>query len=249
MNFISKNQYNYLIRLSKNTHFKRKEGKAMVEGEKVIRDLVQNAPHVIEYIVISPKVQNKFKFSRTLYIKESGIHRLSNRRGGFKAAALINVSELQNTEITKLEKGVYIALDNIQNPENLGMIFRTSLAFGVKGIFLLDSCVSPMNQKSIDASTGSVFNVPYTQLDSFDTLKALKTEDTQFISTEPHAKKSYKDMERTGTTVMFFGNEGSGLDAGTLSKMDYSVGINIKSIDSLNVAVSQGIILAHLLGS
>jgi len=249
MNFLSKNQYNYLIRLTKNAHFRKKEGKALVEGEKVRKDLVKNAPQVIEYVIISPKIQNKFKFNKTLLIKESGIHRLSNRRNGFTAAALINSSDLMTTDISKLEEGVYIALENIQNPENMGMIFRTSVAFGVKGIFLLDSCVSPLNQKSIDASTGSVFNMPYMQVNDIKDIIELKTENTEFISTTVDSTKSYKDIKKGGTKIVFFGNEGSGINTSTLAKMDYNVKISIKSIDSLNVAVSQGIILSHLLDS
>lgn len=241
MYFLSNNQYKYLLRLVKNRHFRKKEGKVLIQGDKVVTELAKHNPDCIEYIVLTRQTQNKYKKFDKFLIKESGVDRLSNKKSGFTVAALINVKN--NTTAPKNLSGVSLGLVNIQDPFNLGTIYRTAEAFGIKNIFLFNNSVSPYHQKVIDTSLASIFRVTTAELDTIEEFKDLYP-NIEVVASTPKAEKSYKEYTPQNT-LLLFGNEGNGLSKEYVAASNEKIKIPIKSIDSVNVAVSVGIILAH----
>ena len=243
MQNLSQNQFKYLLRILKNRHFKKNQQKAFIEGEKIILELIRDRKELIEYAVCSPEFNNKIPNVPICSVKDYQLDRLSSQKKVFTLAALINTKEL-NREMPKSIKGINVGLVNIQDPINLGAIFRTSLAFGVKNIFLMANCADPTNQKAVIASTGAVFRLPFYKLESPEELQN-KYKNIKFIGTDVDEGKDYRTLEEQNVIILF-GNEGVGLGKKVLGETDLNIKIPIKNIDSLNVSVSVGIILSHI---
>jgi len=138
-----------------------------------------------------------------------------------------------------------VYLDEINDPGNMGAILRTALAFGYRDIIISENSVSPYNDKAISASQGALFAVNIVEGD-VDTIKSLKGEGYQIISTALGESVSLAGFVPRGKHVVLFGNETRGVSAMALALSDSIVRIAIEGIDSLNVAVASGIVLYEL---
>ena len=77
-------------------------------------------------------------------------------------AALVEISEIPKYKFNKKDDFVLV-LDRIQDPGNMGKLFRTALAAGVNAIFLAGGA-HPLGQKVLRASSGAVFHLPFLRL-------------------------------------------------------------------------------------
>lgn len=238
---LSLQKYKYLQKLNKNSYFKRKEEKAIVQGEHQVTELLKNKPNIIDYLLISDKYNIPNTYKKATYLIDRGMSfNLSIDKSPINVAAVVTTKNLiYNLDLTK---GIYICLVNVQDPFNMGSIFRTAEAFGVKGILLAEDCVDPFNNKVVASSTGSVFKVPFVKYGNcLELINANKN--VNFIGTTNSANKDYRENKEKNA-VFIFGNEGKGLDSSITVKTNYNVKIPIKNINSLNLSVSVGIIIS-----
>lgn len=235
-------KYKYLQKLKKNSYFKRKEQKTVIQGDHQVNELLQNKPNIVEYLLVSDKHKIVNTFKKPVFIIDRGMtHDLSVDSTPIDVAAIVNTKLLEN-KITDLSKGFYLGLVNVQDPFNIGSIFRTAESLGLQGILLMDNCVDPFNNKVISSSTGSVFRVPFVKIDScIDFLN--KNKNLTIVGTDKSAKTNYFE-KKLQNGIILFGNEGKGLSEYILNNTSYNIKIPIKTINSLNISVSAGIICA-----
>lgn len=133
-------------------------------------------------------------------------------------------------------------LEGITNFTNIGAIFRSAAALGIDAIFVLPGCHDPLYKRASRVSMGTVFQVPWTRIDSIEklrdagfTLAALALEDDAAHVDAP----SLKAIERL---ALVLGSEGYGLERATIDACDMSVVIPMEhEVDSLNVAAASAV--------
>lgn len=141
-------------------------------------------------------------------------------------------------------------LENVMNPTNVGAIFRSAAALNMDGILLTSACSNPLYRRAIRVSMGTVFQIPWTFLDSgyswpgqgvrrlhelgFKTAAmALKDDSVTIDDTK---------LMREEKLAIILGTEGDGLSAGTIADCDYTVRIPMShGVDSLNVAAASAV--------
>ena len=142
--------------------------------------------------------------------------------------------------------GTYSALEDIQDPGNLGTIIRTAEAFGVTGLFLSDGCCDVYNPKVLRSSMGGVFRLPLMRVGNMT--EAVKTLQEQGLT----AYACVVDADATPITdagmgsgaVAVIGNEGNGLRPETVAACQQAVTIPMGGrAESLNASMAAGIIL------
>lgn len=139
-----------------------------------------------------------------------------------------------------------IALDNIQDPGNLGTIIRSAVAFNIDTIILSDNSVDLYNDKVIRASEGMIFKVNIVRKKLLDTITELK-KTHHVYGTKVDGGKELKTIEKNEDFVIIMGNEGRGMSSELDSLCDEFIYINISSkCESLNVGVATSIILYEL---
>lgn len=147
-----------------------------------------------------------------------------------------------------------LLLVGIQDPGNLGAIFRSAAAFNVQGIILSSGCVEVYNSKVIRASSGAVFHVPFVEdVNLVEFIKGIKGSRDQvvkvkIIGTAVKDAKSCIEANLKPPIALLIGNEGAGLPGDLLALADEKVMIPMPGeIESLNAAVSTGILLYEIM--
>jgi TrmH family RNA methyltransferase len=138
----------------------------------------------------------------------------------------------------------YLALDAIQDPGNLGTIIRIADWFGWKHILCQPDTADMYNPKVVQASMGSVARVQLHYLPLrqwFDDFPGLRVYGADLQG------KDIRRMEPLRDSVLLIGNEGKGINADLMERVNVKVTIpKMGEAESLNAAVATGILLSHL---
>ncbi|HEX9756673.1 MAG TPA: RNA methyltransferase [Nitrospiria bacterium] len=137
-----------------------------------------------------------------------------------------------------------VLLVDLQDPGNFGSLIRVSEASGITGVLYTQKGVDPFHPKVVRSSMGSLFRIPLGAVnDVFGVLSHCRERGIQTVSTGIQSQTPYYDIDFKNPTLLVFGQEGSGLPEQVMEKTDFSASIPMKTpVDSLNVAVSAGII-------
>lgn len=144
-------------------------------------------------------------------------------------------------------KGLWLALDSLQDPQNVGAIFRAAAFFGVQGILLTQERSAPISPVVYDVSCGGVEYVPFVlQVNLQQALKEAKESGLWIIGTSEHARDSLWKIERDRPWLVVLGNEERGIRRLTEESCDLLCQIpGHGKVTSLNVSVAAGILISH----
>ena len=143
-----------------------------------------------------------------------------------------------------------VILENVMNPTNVGAVFRSAAAMNMDAVLLTPGCSNPLYRRASRVSMGTVFQIPWTFLDSrlswpregmgflhelgFVTAAMALNDDS--VSIDDSGLMSEEKL------AIILGTEGDGLAAGTIAGCDYTVRIPMShGVDSLNVAAASAI--------
>lgn len=158
-------------------------------------------------------------------------------------AALVQIKKLKVDDVLQNEVPLLV-LAGIQDPGNLGTIFRSAEAFGAGGILLAEGTVSAYNSKTVRASAGSVFRVMMAKVQTPDAIVQLRAKGFRLLATSSHKGTLLADSDLSRKIAVFIGNEGSGLDKKLLAHMDELITISHSPrVESLNAGIAASIIL------
>jgi 23S rRNA (guanosine2251-2'-O)-methyltransferase len=146
-------------------------------------------------------------------------------------------------------RGVWLTLDCLQDPQNLGAIFRSAAFFGVKGIIMTSERSAPMTSTVYDIASGGVEAVPYVAVPNLQrAFEKAKDAGLWILGTSEHAKQSLADVEKDRPWLIVMGNEENGMRRLTEEACDVTCTIPNRGpgVTSLNVSVATGILLNHL---
>ncbi len=149
-------------------------------------------------------------------------------------------------------KGVYVILDNIRSVHNVGSIFRTSDAAGVKKIYLCGTTPTPVDRfgrarndmAKVALGAENTVQWEYAE-DAVDVVKKLKLEGIKVFGVEQYeGSVDYSSVIYPEQCAFVFGNEVGGVSLDVLAECDEVIEIPMKGEkESLNVSVAAGIIL------
>lgn len=140
----------------------------------------------------------------------------------------------------KHSNGLYLILEDIQDPGNLGTMIRAGEGAGVSGIIMSDKTVDVYNPKTIRATMGSVYRVPFCYVNDLSyCIKELQERDVKVYAAHLKGKESY-DLQNLCRSVAFLiGNEGNGLKDETAELADAYIKIPmLGKVESLNAAIA-----------
>lgn len=226
----------------------------IAEGERVVLRLLRSAMKIhsifaiLEFYeryknLISTKMlpeDKKFYASKFLMEKIVGFHLHS----GIMAVGHIP----PDSELSQLSNRI-VALNKINNSENVGQIVRICRAFGFDSLLIDKYTTSPFLRRAVRVSMGNVFYLKVRKSNNFyNELNWLKQNGYKIISCEvtPNSLSIF-DFYFPDKFVLIFGNEDAGVSSEILQLSDSIVEIPIeKDVDSLNVAVATAITLSEI---
>ena len=140
---------------------------------------------------------------------------------------------------------LYLVLEDLQDPGNVGTIFRTAEGAGVNGIFMTKNCVDIYNPKTIRSTMGSIYRVPFICADSIDEiLEWFAQNGVATYAAHLKGEKNYDQQDYQKGTAFFIGNEGNGLTDDLSQKADHWIRIPMEGkLESLNAGVASAILM------
>ena len=135
-------------------------------------------------------------------------------------------------------------LENIQNPTNVGAIFRSAAALGMEAVLLTPDCSNPLYRRSCRVSMGTVFQVPWTYLDEnwTEQMKKLGFKTAAMALSDNSVSIDDPRLLAEEKLAVVLGSEGDGLAENTIAHCDYTVKIPMAhGVDSLNVAAASAV--------
>ena len=148
-----------------------------------------------------------------------------------------------NLEAVFRGRSLTLVLDALQDPGNAGAVVRSAEAFGATGVIFLAGSVSPYNPKTLRASAGSLFRVPFVfGVDPVLAQAAARQRKLQVLSSSPRARLRLDRCDLRQPTAVVFGSEAHGVCA-TFARAARGVRIPTSGVESLNAAVAASIVL------
>lgn len=151
-------------------------------------------------------------------------------------------------DIRPMGDDVWVALDRVRDPGNLGTIIRTADAVGAKGVILVGETTDPFSIETVRATMGSVFAVPVAKTDAAGFLQWRKGFPGLVVGTHLKGAVDYRTIDYAGRPVLLLmGNEQQGLPDQLAAACDRLLRIpQAGRADSLNLAVATGVALYEI---
>lgn len=139
-----------------------------------------------------------------------------------------------------------VVIEDVVDHTNVGAIFRSAAAFGVDAVLVTPRCADPLYRRSIRVSMGTVFQVPWTRIDTWpagvDSLRELGFHVAALALDEDSVPIREFAAGAPERTAIVFGTEGDGLRRSTIAACDSTVMIPMSGgVDSLNVAAASAV--------
>ena len=225
--------------------YRQKFGEYMVEGIRAVTDIGKK--DCLRSILIreskrselEPLVEKGFTVSSVYVVQDPIFDKIEHSVNG---QGILGIAKKCVNDLHSLivEDGLYVALDGVQDPGNLGTIIRTAVAAGAKGIFLLKGTVDPYNEKCVRSTMSALCNIPIfedvTLSEFYDFIKdnTIKTYVTSLDNAKPYHTISYAKR-----TMIILGNEGNGVSKEIIEMCDQAITIPMYGdIESLNVSIA-----------
>ena len=179
---------------------------------------------------------------RVLVVPPALMERIAKRDNAQSVIAVIEQRRRALDDIPGDGAEVYLVLEEVSDPGNLGSILRTADAFGISGVVLVGACCDPFSVEAVRASMGSVVNVPLTEIDrdGFLAWHAGWRGATVGTHLKGTALPGLRDLK--GGVLILMGNEQAGLSAPLSDICETLVRIPMRAgSDSLNLAAATAI--------
>ncbi len=233
---------------------KRREfGLFVLEGLRICKDACENGIRFDKLIVSDTAIQKYgedieafsenaaecFKIPDSLFLKISDTK---------TPQGIIAVCKIPLTDKSKIKNnGRYVALENVQDPANLGAVSRTAEALGAVGLILSADGCDPYSPKALRASMGTLLRMPIFIFGDFAAeIKASGI--TSYACVVDKSAESIKEVDFQDGCAVLIGNEGNGLTEEVIAAADKRITIPMNGrAESLNAAAAAAIAIWEMM--
>ena len=253
-------QVKYVRELASKAKFRKKEGCYVAEGIKMFLEApeaelkrVYVSEHLHTLLKGGADLTKNYKdclekLNRVGYeiVSDPAFERMAETVTPQGIISILSVKNYSVEEMLQADKRLFVILENLQDPGNLGTILRTAEAAGVSGILLSSDCVDIYNPKVIRSTMGAVYRVPFVYTNDLSgTIGQFKEQGiTVYAATLSERAKAYDNNDYRTDTAFVIGNEGNGLTKETISVASEEICIPMEGQgESLNASMAAGILM------
>lgn len=235
-----------IVSLQKKGKERKQQGVFVIEGRKLFEEIVRDALWAIKEVYVTeayledPVQRDSLRNVVYEVVSESVMKAMAETMEPQGVLATVQMPEYDKEALLQKEEAVWVALEDLRDPGNLGTILRTAEAAGVTGVILSGSSVDMYNPKVVRSTMGAIFRVPHFYAEEFLTeLEQLKRRGATLYAAHLSGKQDYDAPEYAGRTVILIGNEANGLSDAATDLADCLVKIPMEGkAESLNAAVA-----------
>ena len=241
-----------LVRL-RDKRSRKREDAFLVEGRPEIDRFLETQQQIEEvyycpklmedkqFLECFPKDVPQFEVDESVFAKFAYGHRMEG------VVVVAKTPEHTLADVPLKKNPLYVVIEQVEKPGNLGAILRSCDGSGVDAIFLCDARVDLYNPNVIRASLGTIFSQCIVAESKEKIFDFLKEQNVQMCAATPDAKANYTEINWKQPLALVVGTESEGLTPFWLEKADQNIRIPmLGKADSLNVSVSTAIILYEM---
>ncbi len=228
--------------LMNRSRMRRKAGAFVIEG---IRMFLETPKELIREVYVSESFHEKHPEIKGETVSEPVFKKLSDTQNPQGIIAVVGMPEFKLKDLLRKKEGLYIILERLQDPGNLGTIVRTAEAAGAECIIMDKDTADLYSPKVVRSTMGSVYRVPcfYTE-DLPGTVDEMKEKGIMIYAADLKGDRFFHEEEYGRKTAFLIGNEGNGLKEETLGMADFRIKIPMKGkTESLNAAVAASLLM------
>ena len=210
-------------------------------------DMGEEKPSGKEGAALSDKLYTVKQSGRALVeiVKTDIFNKMCDTKTPQGILCVVSMPEYHLDEMLETDEGLFLILEDIQDPGNLGTIVRSGEGAGLSGIIMSSNTVDIFNPKTIRATMGSIYRVPFIYTDDLaDAVRIVKNAGVKTYAAHLAGKTAY-DMENyCGASAFLIGNEGNGLSREIADLADLYVRIPmLGEVESLNAGVAAALFM------
>ncbi len=248
------------IRRLKQAKYRQARKEYFVEGVRLVEEALQKSEHVLK-IAYSPRLEEtergvrllslarqEVRTAEWLYASDEVVAAISDTQNHQGILAVLKMSEYTWEDLWS-RAGIILLLHELQDPGNLGTIFRTAEAAGAAGMVLSPGTADPHSPKVVRASMGSILRVPFLSHPNMEeVIRTLYTKGYRILAADVHGGPPFWSIDFSLPTAVLLGQEGAGRPPSLRQASDgtFSIPMN-PPVESLNVAMAAGLILYEAL--
>lgn len=246
----SNQQIKNIQNLMKKAKERKKQNVFIVEGPKMCFE----APHkLLKAVYISESFYKENRYAEELknveavteVVSDQVFKIISDTQTPQGIMAIVQMPEYKLEDVINKEQPHILILESIQDPGNLGTMIRTGEGAGISGIIMNKTTVDIFNPKTVRATMGSLYRVPFfIAEDLTEAIAKLKENGIRLYAAHLKGKMSYDKPDYTKPCGFLIGNEGNGLSDEIADLADNYIKIPMAGkVESLNAAISATLLM------
>lgn len=187
----------------------------------------------------------KLEYAGYELVSEEVFERISDTQTPQGILCVLHQPEYDLDSLLKAENPLFVILENLQDPGNLGTILRTGEGAGITGVIMSNGTVDIFNPKVIRSTMGSVYRVPFLYVkDLEEILPILQKKGIKTYAAHLKGVNYYQEAKFDGPSAFLIGNEGNGLTDSVSNLAGEYIKIPMEGkVESLNAAVAASLLM------
>lgn len=237
-----------LVLLSEKARERKKEQVFLVEGGKMFEEADEayiREVYVSESYLEKNGISDKLQRVGFETVSDEVFKKISDTKAPQGILCVMKQYAYSFEKLLEKENPVFVLLEDIQDPGNLGTILRTGEGAGIDGVIMTKDTVDIYNPKTIRATMGSIYRMPFLYVDSLsDAIKKIQEKGIAVYAAHLQGENYYDSFDFTKGTAFLIGNEGNGLKKETADMADSYLKIPMEGkVESLNAAIATSLLM------
>lgn len=245
----SNQQVKHVIQLQSKAKARREANAFVVEGPRMVSETPVELLQKV-YVMEHPSQEvtaaiASMDADKVEEVSESVFRTMSETVTPQGVLAIVTKPEYALETFFQKENGLYLVLENIQDPGNLGTMLRTAEGAGVDGVIMSRDTVDLFSPKVVRSTMGSLYRMPFLIVEDLaTTITDMKQRGIAVYAAHLQGEKFYDEFTYQSATAFLIGNEGNGLQQATADLATSYLKIPMAgSVESLNAAMAAGILM------
>ena len=244
----SNSQVKNLIQLSKKAKARKNQGLFVIEGKKLYEEIPEGwleQTYVSESFLTEESNRAMLVGRAYEVLSDSVFGTVADTMTPQGILALVRMPEYSLDSLLAGERTHLLITEGIQDPGNLGTMFRTGEGAGITGVIVSRTTVDVYNPKTVRSTMGSIFRVPFLVAENLEeTIGALKAAGVKLYAAHLRGTCSYDEPDYKQATGFLIGTEGNGLTEETAELADTYIRIPMEGkVESLNAAIAATLLM------
>lgn len=235
-------QMKYIMQLQKKVKVRNQEKSFVVEGPKMVAETPRT---LLQQVYVSESFAPQWQGMVTEVVADSVMKSISDTMTPQGVLAVVKKPKYDLKQLLQGNKSHLLLVEGVQDPGNLGTMFRTGEGAGVTGIIMHKTTVDLFHPKTVRSTMGSIYRVPFFVAQDWEqTILQVKESGIHLYASHLQGTQNYDTFDYTKGCGFFVGNEGAGLTQATTELAEGLLRIPMEGqLESLNAAMAAGILM------